>query len=58
MNEYRVHLQLRRRSQPPFDNLTVVTEDFEDDETFCLAIASKLMELLKEDREFLETVEE
>jgi len=55
--QYAVSVKISRKGQRPFDQLTFRTDDYEDDEQFCQAVASQLMETIREDREYLETVE-
>lgn len=56
---YRANVKLRRRGQAALDNHVIEfkTEEFKDDEEFCMAIASELMNMLQDDREYLEDQE-
>lgn len=58
--EYRINFKLRRRGNPAIDHhrSEIKSEDYDDDAEFCLAVASELLEMLKEDRDYLETQEE
>lgn len=58
--EYRINAKLRRRGQTALDHnrTEFKSEDFEDDEEYCLAIASELLEMIREDREYLEGTDE
>jgi len=55
--EYRIHVRVRRRAEAPFESIELQSEDYDNDEDYCLAIASKVMDALREDREFLEASE-
>ena len=57
--EYRINFKLRRRGQPAFDanKCELKSEDFDNDEDYCLAVATVLKEMLSEDREYLESLE-
>jgi hypothetical protein len=57
--EYRFNIKLRRRGQPALDSHRVEfkSEDYDSDEDYCLAIASELLEMLTEDREYLGDLE-
>lgn len=48
---YTVSLVLRRKGQNPADTATLKTEDFNDDEELCQALASRAMEMLGEVRD-------
>lgn len=56
MQEYRVNFKLRRRGQTALEGHVseLKSEDFDDDEEFCMAVATELLEMLKADREYLE----
>jgi hypothetical protein len=53
---YRVNVKVRRRGEAALDDnrIEFKSEDFTDDEDLCWAVASELLELLKQDREYLE----
>jgi hypothetical protein len=55
MGEYRVNFKLRRRSQAALDHnrAELKSEDYDDDEQFCQAVASELLEMMTADREYL-----
>jgi hypothetical protein len=57
--QYRVNLKLRRRSQAALDQnrAEFKSEDFDDDEAYCKAVGSELLEMLTADREYLELQE-
>ena len=57
---YRVNFKLRRRGQPALDQnrCELKSEDFDNDEDFCAAVASELMEILTSDREYLNELED
>lgn len=46
MADYRAHVTVRQRGKPPVEGLELRSEDFDDDESFCLALASWLMDQL------------
>jgi hypothetical protein len=52
---YRVNVKLRRHHQTALDNhrAEFKTEEFDDDESLCMAIASELLEMLRDDRDYL-----
>jgi hypothetical protein len=52
---YRLNAKLRRRGQAALESnrIEFSSEDYDDDEQFCQAIASELLELIKADREYL-----
>jgi hypothetical protein len=54
--EYRINAALRRRNETsePDNRIELCSEKYDTDEEFCLAIATELLELIKQDREFLE----
>lgn len=56
---YRINVKLRRRGQPAFDNnrAEFLSEEFDTDEDMCLAVASEMLEQLKDDREYLLSIE-
>lgn len=53
--KYRCNFKLRRKGQAALDqhHCELKSEDFDSDEEFCLAVASELLETLKEDRDYL-----
>lgn len=53
---YRCNFKLRRKGQAALDQnrCELKTEDYDDDEQFCQAVASELLEIIKADREYLE----
>jgi len=57
--QYRINAKLRRRGQAALDTnrIELKSEDYEDDEEFCQALASEMLENLIADREYLETQE-
>ena len=57
---YRVNFKLRRQGQAALDHnrSELKSEDFDDDEQWCQAVASELLEMTKADREYLEGLEE
>ena len=58
--EYRINVSLRRRGQAALDSHFVEfkSEDFDDDESYCAAIASEVMDMLSADRWYLEGQDE
>lgn len=52
---YRINVKLRRQGQAAFPNnyAEMKSEDYDDDEDFCMAVASEMLEQLKADREYL-----
>lgn len=56
---YRVNMKLRRRGHAALDSAHVEfqSEDYDDDESMCMAVANELMEMLQSDREYLESLE-
>lgn len=57
---YRANFWLRRRGEPALDHnhIELKTEDYSSDEEFCLALAAEALEMLREDREYIEGVED
>ena len=57
--QYRCNFKLRRRGQAALDQnrSELKSEDYDDDEEFCRAVAQELYEILKADREFLDQQE-
>jgi len=57
--QYRVNVKVRRRGEAALDHnrIEFKSEDYDDDEELCQAIASELLEMIKEDREYLEDLE-
>lgn len=53
--QYRVNMKLRRRGDAALDSHRVEfkSEDYDSDEDFCMAVASELLEMITEDRDFL-----
>jgi hypothetical protein len=53
--KYRVNFKLRRRTQAALDHnhAELKSEDYDDDEQFCQAVASELLDMLTADREYL-----
>ena len=58
--EYRFNFKLRRRGQAALDQnrIELKSEDYDDDEEFCQALASEAYQMIKADREYLEEVED
>lgn len=56
MREYRINAKVRRRGEAALEgNRTELkSEDFDDDEELCMAVASELLEIIKSDREYQE----
>lgn len=54
--EYRFNFKLRRRGSPALDQnrMELKSEDYDDDEQYCQALASEALEMIKADREYLE----
>lgn len=57
---YRLNLKLRRRGDAALENhhAEFKSEDYDDDESLCVAIASEVMEMITADREYLSESEE
>ena len=57
--EYRINAKIRRRGETALNSNRVEfkSEDYDDDEEFCLAIATELLEMLRADREYLSSLE-
>lgn len=55
--QYRINVKLRRRGEAALDqNRTELkSENYDSDEEFCLALASDMLEIIKADREYLES---
>lgn len=56
---YRINAKIRRHHEAALDSNRVEfkSEDYDDDESLCMAIASELLEMLQADREYLESLE-
>jgi hypothetical protein len=57
--EYRFNFKLRRRGQPALDQnrIELKSENYDSDEEYCLALAAEALELIQQDREYLEESE-
>lgn len=57
--QYRINAKIRRRGEAALNSNRVEfkSEDYDDDEEFCLAIAAELLEMLRADREYLSSLE-
>jgi hypothetical protein len=57
--QYRFNFKLRRRGDAALDNhfLELKSEDYDNDEEFCTALASEAMDMLTQDRDYLEQQE-
>lgn len=58
--QYRINASLRRRNEPasPDNRIEICSEHYDNDEEFCLAIATELLDLIKSDREYMEGKDE
>lgn len=58
--KYRVNVKVRRRGEAALDHnrIEFKSEDYDDDEELCQAIAAELIEMIREDREYLENSED
>lgn len=56
---YRINAKLRRRGQAALDHnrAEFTSEEYDDDEQLCQAVASELLEMIKADREYLNDLE-
>lgn len=52
---YRVNFKLRRQTQAALDQhiAELKSEDFDNDEEYCMAVASELLSMIRDDRDFL-----
>lgn len=52
--EYRINAKLRRRGQSAFPSniIEFCSEQYDDDESMCAALASEMLEQIKADREY------
>ncbi len=57
--QYRINAKLRRRGEAALEDnrIEFKSEEFNDDEEYCAAIANELYELIKADREYLDSME-
>lgn len=57
---YRVNVKLRRRGDAALESNRVEfsSEQYDDDEQLCQAVASELLEIIKSDREYLNDQDE